>query len=129
VFHGHAVLCDWGLCANAFEDVIGRGVAAYCDTKFITQASYSARPCLDLIAVAYFWVSVAFGGLRCEAPWAVTGDTSLEMLHRRDSWFRDHVAFSEPLQRCVSYIALANKATNATGSVSPSLYVWPRASL
>lgn len=123
VFNGHAVLCDWGLCADAKENVVGWGVAAYCDTESVTQASYSARPRLDLIAVAYFWVSVAFGGSSCEAPWAQTGDLSLEMIGRRDSWFRDHVALSEPLQRCVEYIAAAKKAGNT--QLIPALYVWP----
>ena len=129
VFNGRAVLCDWGLCVDATSDVTGRGVPAYCDSHLFlgSQKTFAARPRVDLVAAAYFWVSVVFGGRRCEAPWVQRGDTTLEILAKRQAWFAAHASdrseTRESLRCCSMFLEASVGADNK--KLHPALYSWP----
>lgn len=98
------LLVDWGLAAASTEEnVARRGVPAYAAAEVVRQGTCSARAQLDLVAVAYTWLSIAHGGASCVAPWVVTLEEPAEdTIERRAEWLREHVAEAAPVQRLLN---------------------------
>jgi hypothetical protein len=87
------LLVDWGLCVEAGTDVAGRGVPAYAPSALFSQASYAARPALDLAALAHTWLAVAHGSLDASAPWVAAAlEPPAETLLRRSLWLDGHAS-------------------------------------
>jgi len=93
------LLIDWGLCASPTEDIAGRGVPAYAADAVVQQATCTVKAQLDLIAVAFTWLSIAFGDSLCNAPWVVSpAEPVIDTLSRRAMWILEHVTEAKPMK-------------------------------
>ena len=83
VFAEKAVLVDWGLSRKVGARLKGCGVAAFADAR-IFLTGVSASPAVDVLAVLYTWLAIAFGD-GCAAPWGEIGELGA-LFESRTRW-------------------------------------------
>lgn len=117
------LLADWGLCKRVGENTANCGVAAYAASHVFGRNGCLAQPQLDLAGAAYTWLSIAFGGEGCIAPWAKRHpEPAFVTVSRRDEWLQEHMADAGPVERL---LALPSGDRYKSALDDKSIYEWP----
>lgn len=112
---GAGLLVDYGLSRPNGRDCAGCGVRNYAADVVFSTDSCPAAPELDLVAVAYTWLSCVYGDAACRAPWHVLDQSP-------STWLQDaapHHGDVAELGRHVSVLAARRR-----GALT-AYYQWP----